>query len=167
MTNRIGKPALMAAVAVFCASALMLAHDPKKTAMKGDMMNECGEHHSAAMKASEQVKMHLAEAKSAGTLAEMRRHVELAQSSMAEMEKQMSSCMEMMDKTHGEKMDGGMAPPSNVANAVKLTDPVCGMEVTSKNPPTSTYKGQTYSFCSEEDKAKFVKNPEQYAGKKP
>jgi YHS domain-containing protein len=28
------------------------------------------------------------------------------------------------------------------------------------------YKGKTYYFCSEEDKQKFEKNPEQYAGKK-
>jgi YHS domain-containing protein len=41
------------------------------------------------------------------------------------------------------------------------------MEVNTANAPTATYKGQTYYFCCEDDKAKFVKNPEQSAGKKP
>ena len=54
MTRRIGRPALVAVAAIFCASALLLAHDAKKkTAMTGDMMNECGDHHTAAKKASE------------------------------------------------------------------------------------------------------------------
>jgi YHS domain-containing protein len=161
MTRRIARPALVAAVALFCASALVLAHDPKKqTAMKGDMMNECGEHHSAAMKASEEVKVHLAEAKSAGTLAEMRRHVEMAQTAMAEMEKQMSMCMETMDKTHSGMMGSTTGSEKTVA---KVADPVCGMEVAdTKTAPTVVYKARTYYFCSEEDKAKFQKNPEQY-----
>ena len=172
MTRRIARPVLVAAVAIFCASAFVLAHDPKKkTAMTGDMMNECGEHHSAAMKASEEVKVHLAEAKSAGTLAEMRRHVEMAQTAMAEMEKQMSMCMETMDKTHSgmmgnEKTMGSMTGSDK--SVAKVVDPVCGMEVADKKTaPTVTYMGKSYYFCSEEDKAKFVKNPEQYAAKKP
>lgn len=172
MSKRIGRPALMAAAAILCASALLFAHDPKKkTAMTGGMMSECDEHHAAAMKASDQVKVHLAEAQRSGTLAEMRRHVEMAQTSMAEMEKQMSMCMEMIDKTHEGTMGGGMTgsgmtPAEKTAG--KVADPVCGMEVAdTKTAPTAVYKGQTYYFCSEDDKAKFVKNPEQYAGKKP
>ncbi len=44
------------------------------------------------------------------------------------------------------------------------TDPVCGMQVDEKNPgATTTYKGQTYYFCSAGCKADFEKNPEQYA----
>ena len=160
MTRRIARPALVAAVAIFCASALVLAHDHKKNATTGDMMNECGEHHSAAMKASEGVKMHLAEAQRSGTLAEMRRHVEMAQSSMAEMEKQMSMCMETMDKTHNGMMGSTTGSEKTVA---KVADPVCGMEVAdTKTAPTLAYKGKTYYFCSEEDKAKFQKNPDQY-----
>jgi YHS domain-containing protein len=165
MTKRIGRPALVAAAAILCASALLLAHDPKKkTAMTGGMM-ECGEHHSAAMKASDDVSMHLAEAKRSTTLAEMRNHVEMADKAMAEMKNQMSMCMEMMGTMHGEKM--GAAPASGATTAAKALDPVCGMDVDKANAPTATYKGQTYYFCSEDDKAKFVKNPEQYAGKKP
>ena len=165
MTKRIGRPALVAAVAIFCTSALLLAHDPKKkTAMTGGMM-ECGEHHSAAMKASDDVSAHLAEAKRSTTLAEMRTHVEMADKAMAEMKNQMSMCMEMMGTMHGEKMGAGMT--SGATTAAKALDPVCGMEVSTANAPLATYNGKTYYFCSEEDKAKFQKNPEQYAGKKP
>jgi hypothetical protein len=79
MTKSIKRPALVAAAAFLCASALVLAHDPKKkSAMTGDMMNGCGEHHSAAMKASDELSMHLAEAKRSTTLAAMRTHVEMA-----------------------------------------------------------------------------------------
>ena len=42
-------------------------------------------------------------------------------------------------------------------------DPVCGMDI---DPATaagkSEYKGQTYYFCSAEDKGTFDKNPEKY-----
>lgn len=168
MTRRIGRSALVAAAAFLCASALLLAHDPKtKSAMTDDMMKGCGEHHSAAMKASDDLSMHLAEAKRSTTLAEMRRHVEMADSSMTEMKKHMSLCMEGMHEMHGGKTGAGMMGTGSNATAAKVVDPVCGMEVNTAGSPTATHAGKTYYFCSEEDKAKFVKNPEQYAGKKP
>ncbi len=41
----------------------------------------------------------------------------------------------------------------------KLTCPVCGMEV-DQNPEFKTgHQGQTYYFCSEEDKKEFQKHP--------
>jgi len=164
---------LTAVVFVLATAAIAGAHEKKTGKATDDMMNGCGEHHSAAMKASDQVNMHLAEAKRSGTIAEMRRHVELAQSSMAEMEKHMSMCMEMMSK-HGGMMQegkgtmGGMMSDKSPspATAAKVVDPVCSMEVDPANAPSATYQGKTYYFCSEDDKAKFQKNPEQYVGKK-
>lgn len=42
-------------------------------------------------------------------------------------------------------------------------DPVCGMDVDSKNATfKSEYKGQTYYFCSPGCKASFDKDPEKY-----
>lgn len=42
-------------------------------------------------------------------------------------------------------------------------DPVCGMEVEeTKAAATSTYKGQTYYFCSPGCKRAFDKDPENY-----
>jgi YHS domain-containing protein len=164
----------MAAASFIAAASFALAHDPaKKSAGMHGM--ECGEHHSAAMKASDQVSMHLAEAKRSTTLAEMRRHVEMVDTSMAEMKKQMSMCMEMMEKTHGGMtgegkgtMSSGMmsGKTSTPTTAAKVVDPVCGMEVETANAPKATHAGKTYYFCSEEDKAKFLKNPDQYVPKK-
>ena len=44
------------------------------------------------------------------------------------------------------------------------TDPICNMKVDeTKAKYTSTYKGQTYYFCSEDCKKAFDLNPEKYA----
>jgi Cu+-exporting ATPase len=44
------------------------------------------------------------------------------------------------------------------------TDPVCGMRVDENNAKSSSqYQGKTYSFCSDECRQQFEKNPEQYA----
>ena len=123
------------------------------------MMGMCEGHHAEAMKASDQVKTHLAEAKRSGTLAEMRTHVEQADKAMADMEKHMSLCMGMMEKMHSGMMSGEKKA------AGKAMDPVCGMEVDASRAQSATYKGKTYYFCSAEDKAKFEKNPEQYLKK--
>ncbi len=178
MIMRIGKPGLLAAASLVAAASFAFAHDAtKKPADKTAMTDGCGEHHSEAMKARDQVSKHLAEAKRAGTLAEMRRHVEMAETSMAEMNKHVSMCMEMM---HGGKVGAGTPPSAptgakaatgataaTATTAAKALDPVCGMEVETADAPIATYKSQTYYFCSEDDKDDFVKNPEQYAGKKP
>ncbi len=48
----------------------------------------------------------------------------------------------------------------------KVTDPVCGMRMEpSKAAAESNYQGRTYYFCSPEDKMKFDKDPQKYAGK--
>lgn len=154
---------------VLAVAAFAGAHE-KKGGM-GDM-TACGEHHSAAMKASDQVNLHLAEAKRSATLAEMRRHVEMAQASMAEMEKHMSACMQMMSKHGGMRgedkgMDGKMSGKStSPATTSKVIDPVCGMEVDPATAHKATYSGKTYYFCSEDEKTKFQKNPQQYLGKR-
>jgi len=47
-------------------------------------------------------------------------------------------------------------------------DPVCGMEVEKEEAAgSSTYKGETYYFCSLHCKEEFDKNPEKYLTKKP
>ena len=44
------------------------------------------------------------------------------------------------------------------------TDPVCGMSVDEKSADaTSSYKGKTYYFCSDECKKTFDKQPDTYA----
>ena len=45
----------------------------------------------------------------------------------------------------------------------KQTDPVCGMQVDEQRAAgRSEHDGQTYYFCSQNCKAKFDQNPEQY-----
>ncbi|MDQ6892766.1 MAG: YHS domain-containing protein [Acidobacteriota bacterium] len=51
-------------------------------------------------------------------------------------------------------------------NNGKTIDPVCGMEVETKTALSTSYKGKTYYFCSPEDRAKFLKSPDSWVGKK-
>jgi YHS domain-containing protein len=66
-------------------------------------------------------------------------------------------------------MGGGMMGSGTTSDekkaAGKVVDPVCGMEVDPKTAPSATYKGQTYYFCSADEKAKFEKDPEKYVKK--
>jgi YHS domain-containing protein len=45
--------------------------------------------------------------------------------------------------------------------AAESVDPVCGMKVTEQRHKAE-YKGQTYYFCSETDRQKFVASPQKY-----
>jgi YHS domain-containing protein len=54
--------------------------------------------------------------------------------------------------------------PSAVATE---RDPVCGMFVDPKTSPKSEFEGQTFYFCSLEDKAAFDKDPGSYASQAP
>ncbi len=114
----------------------------------------CAEHHSAAMKASDEIGKHLGEAKGSATLAEMRTHVEMAETSMNEMKKHMSMCMESCGMPAEKKALG------------KVVDPVCGMEVDAAAAVTATHQGKTYYFCTEENKAKFLNDPDRYMAKR-
>ena len=67
----------------------------------------------------------------------------------------------------GSGTASGATAAASGTTAAKTLDPVCGMEVETANAPIAIYKSQTYYFCSLDDKEEFVKNPEQYAGKKP
>lgn len=49
------------------------------------------------------------------------------------------------------------------AETTMTQDPVCKMEVDEKTAAvTSTYRGQTYFFCSKGCKEKFEQDPEKY-----
>ncbi len=49
-----------------------------------------------------------------------------------------------------------------------VKDPVCGMDIdpNGQNTLKAEYKGQTYHFCMQDCKTKFLNNPEKYTGKK-
>ena len=59
----------------------------------------------------------------------------------------------------------GFAQAKKAEKPEKAKDPVCGLMV-DKNPNLSTtYKGETYYFCSKTDLDEFKKNPEKYVKK--
>ena len=59
-----------------------------------------------------------------------------------------------------------VAQAKKAEKAEKAKDPVCGIMV-DKNPAlSSTYKGETYYFCSNRDKDLFKANPSKYLTKK-
>ncbi len=59
----------------------------------------------------------------------------------------------------------GLAQAKKADKPEKAKDPVCGLMV-DKNPNLSTtYKGETYYFCTKTDLDEFKKNPEKYVKK--
>jgi YHS domain-containing protein len=44
----------------------------------------------------------------------------------------------------------------------RVTDPVCGLSVVKDPELATTYKGQTFYFCSNQDRATFKRNPAKY-----
>jgi YHS domain-containing protein len=161
MSRRIARRVSFGAALLLGATGFLYAHGPGKKSMDG-MMKECQGHHAEAMRASDQVNVHLSEAKRSGTLADMRQHVESAEKAMTDMEKHMSLFMGCM-------MGGGMKSHGMTSGekktAGKVVDPVCGMTVDPVAAPSAMYKGKTYYFCSEDDKEKFEKSPEAYVKK--
>jgi len=73
----------------------------------------------------------------------------------------------------GEGKDAPSPPPEPIMeqrepSAVATErDPVCGMFVDPKTAPKSEFEGQTFYFCSLEDKATFDKDPGSYASQAP
>lgn len=48
----------------------------------------------------------------------------------------------------------------------KATDPVCELKVVKDPELSAEYKGKTFYFCSNADRAQFKKNPEKYTKQK-
>lgn len=48
----------------------------------------------------------------------------------------------------------------------EVKDPVCSMTVDPKTAEKAVYKGETYYFCSKQDKEAFEKSPEKYLDNK-
>lgn len=46
---------------------------------------------------------------------------------------------------------------------MKVTDPVCDMELKKENAIHAEYEGKTYYFCSEHCKEQFLKDPQKYS----
>lgn len=48
--------------------------------------------------------------------------------------------------------------------ATSIQCPVCGMDVDPQTAPSASYDDQTYSFCSEECKERFLADPGSFVG---
>jgi Cu+-exporting ATPase len=68
-------------------------------------------------------------------------------------------CVHSVSVAQGTRVAGSTAEVSMANNA---TCPVCGMSVDSKTAPSTQFQGQTYYFCSNECKTKFLANPTEY-----
>lgn len=68
---------------------------------------------------------------------------------------------------HGNHQGHGDAQAAAPAKSTtKAVDPVCGMEIEKASAVAkSVYAGKTYYFCSEDEKAKFDKDPESFLKK--
>ena len=141
-----------------------------------NMMKGCREHCQQTSASIDGLVQTMDEAKQSNDPEKMRAALDQAQKPLAEMKRHMSMCMNMMgmmQKMHGMggMMGGGMGgmmagkDAPRMATSPEQLDPVCQMKVDPKTAPQTTYKGTTYYFCSEADKATFLKNPEAYIKK--
>jgi len=55
----------------------------------------------------------------------------------------------------------------NLENEAELKDPVCGMSVTQDSEFHTHYQGETWYFCSQHCRHKFVLHPQAYSGESP
>lgn len=63
-------------------------------------------------------------------------------------------------------MDHSKMPMGKPAEAsAQAVDPVCGLKVDPATAPRATHQGQTYSFCSEQHRQLFQKNPAKFLPK--
>jgi Cu+-exporting ATPase len=134
---------------------------PGQAMSMDEMKKGCREHCQAMRTKSQQTSAMIEDARRSGDSAKMKAALEEAQKRLGEMNEHMNACMKsmgmmgMMGDMQG-MMSGGTAP------AAKAVDPVCGMSVDRATAPKADYKGQTYYFCSADDKAKFEKEPTKY-----
>lgn len=65
--------------------------------------------------------------------------------------------------TH-QTSNNGTPPHGSADKTNTVTDPVCGMTISATTAVgTSTFRGETYYFCSAQCKTKFDGDPVQYA----
>lgn len=160
------KRAVPAAIAILAVSGLAVVVADQAKDKKGHMpdMKACHEHCAATSKLIRDASAAVSAAKDSGDQERMRTALVQADKALTEMNSHVGMCMRMMGhmgtgmgSMHG--MDHGKAPQG------QAVDPVCGMAVDPKTAASATHEGMTYYFCSEEDKARFLKDPAGYAKK--
>ncbi len=127
----------------------------------------CLAHVKEGLRIVETADRQLEEARQANSPQRMRAAISELQAALAEIRTQLSLCIRPSAGGSGtpgiEGMDHSTIGQSDGAAPVgKTVDPVCGTEVDPASAPKATLDGKTYSFCSEANKAKFLKSPSTY-----
>ena len=168
-----------AAAALLLSAPVLFAHNEAKAAAGSGCKHEQG-----ATASLEKAMTLLDQAMATQDAAQRGDKVAQARKQLAETKGHMGACKEMCAKngcthegahshqaaagqeTHGHS--GVHAAATATATKIeRVTDPVCGMKIDPKTAAAkSTYQGQTYHFCSKDEKAKFDANPAAYVKKK-
>jgi len=158
------KRAVLAAIAILAVSGLAVVLADQAKDKKGQMpdMKACHEHCTATSKLIRDASAAVSAAKDSGDQARMRSALVQADKALTEMNTHVDTCMRMMGHMGMASMQGMGHGKSQHGQAV---DPVCGMAVDPKTAASATHEGVTYYFCSEEDRAKFLKDPAGYVKK--
>lgn len=132
----------------FALAALVVAQQPAKPSRRkqprGEQMismdkmrKECQKYRQEAAKSLDRTKKMMEEAERSNDLARMRTVIEQARKSLAEMENQMSKCMEMMDATEKTRGEGqkGKNPGEAGADQRAVEPGSKKSETTPKQPP--------------------------------
>ena len=151
------KRAVLMTIAILAVSGLAVLRADQAKEKKGQMpdMKACHEHCTATSKLIRDASSAVAAAKDSGDQARMRAALVQADEALGEMKTHLDTCMRMM----GHMGMGSMGGMSHGEQAGQAVDPVCGMAVDPKTAASATHQGVTYYFCSEEDRAKFLKDP--------
>lgn len=132
------------------------------------------------VQATDHSQMNMGSARAPGTPAMQPGSIQLAPGAPANRNQQPQTPMSGMDHskmTQPAKPSGGTAamggmdhskmghgtPGADATMPADSTDPVCGMKPSARHK--AEYKGQTYYFCSEIDRQKFLAAPEKYLKK--
>lgn len=169
-----------AAAALLLSAPVLFAHSEAKAAAGSGC-----KHEQEATASLDKAMTLLDQAMATQDAAQRGDKVAQARKQLAETKGHMGACKEMCAKngcTHegaahgdhhaaeqeGHGHHGAHAAAAATATKIeRVTDPVCGMKI---DPATaaakSTHQGQTYHFCSKDEKAKFDANPAAYVKKK-
>lgn len=162
------KRAVLGVITVFAASGLAVVLADQAKGKKGQMpdMKACHEHCTATSKLVRDASTAVSAAKDSGDQTRMRTALVQADRALSEMKSHLDTCMRMMGHMGMDKGMGSMhGMDHGKASQGPAVDPVCGMTVDPKTAATATHEGVTYHFCSEEDRAKFLKDPAAYVKK--
>jgi len=109
-------------------------------------------------------------ARQSNSAAEMRAAIDDLDGALRDIRAQLAPCAAAATATdpHAGQANATAADPHaghDTGGADKQMDPVCGLKVDPATSPKAAYESRTYSFCSEQNRAAFLKEPQKYVKK--